>query len=47
MGDQRNRRPHACHCCGGSGEMRRGMICTLCKGTGQCGSCHQTLTLPN
>lgn len=34
-------RPHACHCCGGSGEMRRGMICPLCKGTGRCLSCTQ------
>jgi len=39
-------RPHGCHCCGGSGEMRRGMRCPLCAGTGWCGSCHQTLASP-
>jgi len=36
-------RPHACYCCGGSGEMRRGMRCPLCKGTGQCLSCTQKI----
>ena len=33
--------PHACHCCGGSGEIRRGMTCPLCAGTGRCGSCRR------